>query len=113
MATETEYIIGLRETMKGLTALALLAIALGAIMHFWPPGDQQPVAPPASENASHRDSAVAPSGSPTPVQRPPTTSAPSPERAAQPATVERPPVSAARIDIARPGIRSGPGTIFQ
>ena len=38
--------------MKGLTAVALLAIALGAIMHFWPSGDQQPIAPSASENAS-------------------------------------------------------------
>ena len=98
---------GLRETMKGLTALALLAIALGAIMHFWPSGDQQPIAPPASENTSHRDSAVAPSGSPT-AQRPTTTSALSPERAVQLGTIERPPVTAARIEVRAPDtVRSG------
>ena len=35
--------------MKRLTAVALLAIAVGAIMHFWPSGDQPPIAPPASQ----------------------------------------------------------------
>ena len=88
--------------MKGLTALALLAIAIGAIMHFWPPGDQQPIASPALETATPRDSAVAPLGSPTPVQRPPTTSALSPDRAAQPGTIQRPPVTAARIEFRAP-----------
>jgi hypothetical protein len=88
--------------MKGVTALALLAIALGAIMYFWPSGDRQPIAPPASENATPRDSAVASSGSPMPVQQPPTTSALSPERAAQPSTTQRPPVTAARIEFRAP-----------
>ena len=88
--------------MKGLTALALLAIALGAIMHFWPPGDPQPIAPSASENVTPRDSAVAPSGSPTPVQRPPTTSALSPERTAHPGPIQRPPVTGARIELRAP-----------
>ncbi|MET0918185.1 MAG: cohesin domain-containing protein, partial [Burkholderiales bacterium] len=51
---------------------------------------------------------VAPSDSPTLAQRPPPTSALAPERAAQPATVERPPDGPARIDIRAPAtVRSG------
>jgi hypothetical protein len=93
--------------MKGLTALALLAIALGAIVHFWPTGDQRSIVPQASENASRRDSAVAPSGSPTPVEQSTTTSALTPERAPQPGTIERP-LTAARIEVRAPDtVRSG------
>jgi hypothetical protein len=94
--------------MKGLTALVLLAIAVGAVMHFWPsPGQQQPSAPSASGNASSRAAPVEPWGSPTSAQQSPTTSALSPERA-QPGTVERPPVTAVQIEIRAPDtVRSG------
>jgi len=93
--------------MRVLTALALVAIALGAIMHFWPSGDRQPTPPPASEVASQHDSAVAPSGSPAPVQAP-AASALSPEPALRPPTLQRPPVSAARIELRAPhAVRTG------
>ena len=88
--------------MKGLAAVALLAIAVGAIMYFWPSADQPPIAPSASQNASDRHSPAAPSRSPTPAQGQTTTPAPSPDRAAQPGTVERPPVTPARFEIRAP-----------
>lgn len=88
--------------MKVLYALAFIAVVLGAIMHFWPAGDQQAVAPPASENASRRDSVVAPSGSQASLQRPTTAPALSTERAAQPGTIEPPQITAARIEIRAP-----------
>ena len=88
--------------MKGLTAVALLAIAVGAIMHFWPSADQPPIAPSASQNASDRHSPAAPSRTPTPAQGRTTTPAPSPDRAAQSGTVERSPVTPARFEIRAP-----------
>jgi hypothetical protein len=93
--------------MKGLTAVALLAIAVGAIMHFWPSADQPPIAPSASQDASDRLSSAAPSRRPTPAQGQ-TTPAPSPDRAPQSGTVERPPVTPARFEIRAPAtVRSG------
>jgi hypothetical protein len=93
--------------MKGLTALALLAIALGAIMHFWPRSDPQPIAPPASEKKSHRDSVQAPTGS-APLQRPSTAAAVLPERGAQPGAIAPPLATAARIELRAPDrVRSG------
>ena len=93
--------------MKGLTALALLAIAIVAVIYFWPrtePG----FAPLASQNALHRDSVLTPSGSATPVQRPPTASARPAEQAAQPGTIARAPATAARIELRAPDtVRSG------
>jgi hypothetical protein len=95
--------------MKGPIAIALLAIAVGAIMHFWPrPVEQPRGAPSASGNASYSTAPVAPGGSPTSAQQSPTTSAPSPERAAQAGTVERLPVKAVQIEIRAPDtVRSG------
>lgn len=88
--------------MKRLTALALLAIAVGAIMHFWPSGEQQPIAPPVSQNAPQRDSPASTSRRATPAQGP-TTSAPSAERPAQSRPVDRPPVvTPARFEIRAP-----------
>ena len=85
--------------MKGLTAVVLLAIAVGAIMLFWPSAEQPRI---ASQSASDRDSPAAPSRSPTPARGQTTTPAPSPDRAAQASTVERPPVTAARFEIRAP-----------
>jgi len=94
--------------MKGLTAVALLAIALGAIMHFWPSADQSAIAPSASQNASDRHSPGAPTRSPTPSQGQATTSAPSADRAAQLGTVGQPPDTPARFEIRAPAtVRSG------
>jgi hypothetical protein len=93
--------------MKRLTALALLAIAVGAIMHFWPSSEQQPIAQPGSQNAPRRDSPASTSRRATPAQGP-TTSAPSAERPAQSRPVERPPVTPARFEIRAPvTVRSG------
>ena len=84
--------------MKRLTALALLAIALGAIMHFWPRSDHQSIAPPVSGGASNRDSGVAASGSPAPSQPLPALS----PGQSQAGAVQRPPLSAARIEVRAP-----------
>ena len=83
----------LREIMKRATALVLLAIALVAIVHFWSPGDPQPIATPASDNPARRDSSPAPSNNLALEQRPPPTSALSPER---------PSATAARIELRAP-----------
>jgi hypothetical protein len=94
--------------MKKLTVLALVAIALGAFMHFWPQGDPQPIVPPAPEDVSRRGAAQATAGGPTPLQQPAPTTALSPERVLLSGTVERPPTSAARIGLrAPPMVRSG------
>jgi len=93
--------------MKDLIAIVLLAIAVGAIMHFWPrPVEQPPGASSASGNASYT-APVAPGDSRTSAQQS-TTSAPSPERAAQAGTVERRLVKAVQIEIRGPDtVRSG------
>jgi hypothetical protein len=94
--------------MKRLTAVALLAIAVGAIMHFWPSADQPAMTPSASQNASDRHSPAAPSRSPALAQGQTTMPAPLPERAVQSGTVERPPVTPARFEIRAPAtVRSG------
>jgi hypothetical protein len=98
----------LRAAMRNLTAVALLAIALGAIIHFWPLGDEHPIAPTASGNAAHRDSAVAPSGTQTAAQSPSATSALSQERALPARAVEPSRLAPLRIDIRAPDtVRSG------
>ena len=98
---------GMLEAMKGLTALALLAIAIVAIIYFWPRTEPR-IAPLASQNASHRDSVLTPSGSAKPVQGPPTASARPAEQAAQPGTIARAPATAARIELrAADTVRSG------
>jgi len=92
--------------MKGLTALVLVAIAIGAIMHFWPRGDPQSVTSRTAEIPSHGDTVAAPSGSPAPSQAPPPTSAHPPARA--PVAIAPPPTAAARIDLRAPDtVRSG------
>ena len=91
--------------MKGLTAVVLLAIAVGAIMHFWPSADQPRL---TSQSASDGDSPAASSRSPTPAPGQTTTPAPSADRAALASTVERPPVTSARFEIRAPAtVRSG------
>jgi hypothetical protein len=94
--------------MRNLTAVALLAIAVGAIMYFWPLGDQHPIAPTASGNVPHRDAAGASLGASAAAYSPSTTSALSPERAPPPDTVEPSRLAPLRIDIRAPDtVRSG------
>jgi len=88
--------------MKRLTVVALLAIAIGAIMHFWPADNQPLMAPSASQKASDRHSPAAPSRSPALTQGQTTTPTPSPDRAAQSGAVGRPPVTSARFEIRAP-----------
>jgi hypothetical protein len=90
----------MRETMRVLAALALIAGVIGGIMHFWPQRDPQIVASPTSETSSDRTSGLAPSSPPR--QTVPPTSAPSPAQAPQPATVARPSPVAARIALLAP-----------
>ena len=86
--------------MRVLIALALLAGVIGAIMHFWPQRNPQSVASPAPERPSGRAAVLAPPG--TLLQTVPPTSAPSPARAPQLATVARPSAIAARIALHAP-----------
>ena len=87
--------------MKVLAALALIAGAIGAIMHFWPQRDRQTVVSSVSE-ASDRTSTAAPSA--TFIQTVPQTPAPSPARVPQSATVARPSATAARIALHAPDV---------
>ena len=91
----------LRATMRGLTAIALLAVAIGAIMHFWPSGERPPMAPSASTSTSYRDSSGATSDGPASAQ-PPTSAALSPGRAGKPGTLGSSPVASVRIDVRTP-----------
>jgi hypothetical protein len=98
----------LHEAMRNWAAVALLAIAVGATLHFWPLDDRRPIAPTASGNAAHRDSAVAPSGTRTAAHSPSATSALSQERAPPPGTVGPSPLAPLLIDIRAPDmVRSG------
>jgi cohesin domain-containing protein len=97
--------------MKRWTAIALLAVALGVTMHFWPASDRQPITPSVSKDATYGDSPVPPPGSPAPAQQPPTTSVPSPERVALSGTAEPPPVTPVRIEIRAPAT-ARPGDTF-
>jgi len=95
--------------MKGLTALALLAVAVGAIMHFWPASSGRPPGDaPSSGSASSLAAPVAPLGSSTSAQQSPNASALSPERAAPQGAVGRPPDTVVRLEIQAPNtVRSG------
>ena len=99
--------------MKKLTAAALLAIALGAILHFLPadPASTKRFAP---ETAPFRDAPTT-AGSPTPAPQSPIATAPLPERAAPSGSLERPAVAPVQIAINAPHtVRAGetfPATI--
>jgi hypothetical protein len=94
--------------MKGSTAVALVAVAVAAIMYFWPSGNQTTVPESASENASGRDSLAAPSHGPTTAPPPPALSARTSGRVVEPGTVDPSRLTPLRIDIRAPDtVRSG------
>jgi hypothetical protein len=91
--------------MKKLTAAALLAIALGAIIHIWP---ADPASTDRSEprSAPFRDAPAATAGSPTPA--PQSGTAQLPERATPARGLERPAVAPVQIAVNAPQtVRAG------
>ena len=90
--------------MRRLTAVALLAVAVGVIIHFWRSGEQPTIASPGSGNASSRIAPVTPASGPQPAQAPTATSA----RTAPPVTVEPLIATPARFEILAPAtVRAG------
>ena len=86
----------MREPMRVLTALVLIACAIGAINHFWPERDSQPVASAAPEQRSDRSALPAPSDTLLEtVPRP--ASAPAQARAPRSIASKPPSPAAARI----------------
>jgi hypothetical protein len=93
--------------MRKLTVLALLAIVVGAIIHFWPQGASQTNVPTASENSSRRPAGETPVSAATPSPGPPPSVLPA-ERTSPQATIEAPPAKAVRFALrAPPMARSG------
>jgi len=93
--------------MRKSTALALLAIAVGAIVHFWPADAPQPDVP-TSESPSRSPAGGAPAGAAAPSQGPSPSASPPPRRTSPQASIETPPATAARFVVhAAPTVRSG------
>jgi len=93
--------------MKKLTTAALLAIALGAILHFWP-ADPASTNRSARESASFGDAPATTSGSATPTLQSATATAPLPEQVAPSGSLERPAVASVQIAINAPHrVRAG------
>jgi hypothetical protein len=94
----------LREAMRRLTAVALLAVAVGVIIHFWQSGEQPTIASRRSGNASSRIAPVTPASGPQPAQSPTANSA----RTVPPVTVEPLVATPARFEILAPAtVRAG------
>jgi hypothetical protein len=75
--------------MRKLTVAALLAVAIGALLHFWA-DDQSPSLRPEPKNGPSRDSPPATASNPAPQPQPSTaTRAPSGERVAQGVPLQR------------------------
>src|SRR5678815_548934 len=88
--------------MRKLTVIALLAVAIGALLHFWP-DDQSPVSRPGPKDAPAHDSPMATANNEVPPTQPSAkTRPPLDRRLAQVAPLERSAATPVQIIIHAP-----------